>query len=53
MANLNLLSHHNATLAPQTRQAMAGSENLNYATLVPQARQVRPGGEILKYYLSR
>ena len=38
MAKLNLLSHRNATLALQARQAMASSENLNYVTLAPQAR---------------
>ena len=50
--NLNPLSHPNATLAPQTRQARASGENMNYVTLVPQVRQVRPGGEILNYSLS-
>ena len=49
MAKLNLLSHRNATLALQARQAMASSENLNYVTLAPQARQARPIGEILNY----
>ena len=34
--NLNPLSHPNATLAPQTRQARASGENLNYVTLAPQ-----------------
>ena len=33
--NLNLLSHTNATLAPQARQAKASGENLNYMTLLP------------------
>ena len=36
--NLNLLSHHNATLAPQAkqaRQASASGENLNYETQAP------------------
>ena len=47
--NSNPLSHSNATLAPQARQARASGENLNYVTLVPQAR---PSGEILKYLLS-
>ena len=47
--NLNLLSHPNATLAPQARQARASGENLNYVTLVPQAR---PSGEIFDYLLS-
>ena len=28
--NLNPLSHPNATLAPQARQARASGENLNY-----------------------
>ena len=28
--NLNPLSHPNATLAPQTRQARVSDENLNY-----------------------
>ena len=50
--NLNLLSHPNATLAPQTRQARASGVNLNYVTLAPQARQARPSGEILNYLLS-
>ena len=35
---LNLLSHPNATLALQARQARASGENLNYVTLRPQAR---------------
>ena len=30
---LNLLSHSNATLVPQARQARASGENLNYVTL--------------------
>ena len=30
---LNTLSHSNATLAPQARQARASAENLNYMTL--------------------
>ena len=47
--NLNPLSHLNATLAPQARQARASGENLNYMTLAP---QVRPSGEILNYLLS-
>ena len=47
--NLNPLSHPNATLAPQARQARASGENLNYVTLAPQAR---PSGEILNYWLS-
>ena len=47
-----MLSHPNATLAPQTRQARAIGENLNYVTLAPQARQARPSGEILNYSLS-
>ena len=42
--NLNPLSHPNATLAPQARQARASGENLNYVTLVPQARQARSNG---------
>ena len=50
--NLNLLSHSNTTLAPQSRQARASGENLNYVTLVPQARQERASGEILNYSLS-
>ena len=45
--NSNLLSHPNATLAPQARQAMASGENFNYMTLAPLARQVRSSGEIL------
>ena len=48
--NLNLLSHPNATLAPQARQARASGENLNYVTL---ASQASPSGEILSYLLSR
>ena len=51
-SNGRLLSHPNATLVLQARQARAGGENLNYATLVPQARQARPSGEILNYSLS-
>ena len=47
--NLNLLSHSNATLVPQVRQARASGENLNYVTLAPQAR---PSGVILNYSLS-
>ena len=47
---LNLLSHPNATLAPQAREAKASGENLNYVTLAPQARL---SGEILNYLLSR
>ena len=47
--NLNLLSHPNATLVPQARQARASGENLNYVTLAPQARQ---RGEILNYLVS-
>ena len=36
---LNPLSHpNNATLDPQTRQARASGESLNYMTLAPQAR---------------
>ena len=33
--NLNPLSHPNATLVPQARQAKASSENLNYVILAP------------------
>ena len=33
--NLNPLSHPNATLAPQARQAKASGKNLNYVTLAP------------------
>ena len=47
--NLNLLSHPNATLAPQARQARASGENFNYMRQVTQAR---PIGEILNYSLS-
>ena len=47
--NLNSLSHPNATLVPQARQAEASGENLNYMTLAPQARKARPSGEILNY----
>ena len=43
-----LLSHPNATLTPQARQARASGENLNYLTLAPQART----SEILNYSLS-
>ena len=50
--NSNLLSHPNATLAPQARQAMASGENFNYMTLVAQARQARPSGVIWNYSLS-
>ena len=46
---LNLLSHPNATLAPQAR---ASGENLNYVTLAPQVKQARPNGEILNYLLA-
>ena len=34
---LNPLSQPNATLAPQTWQARASGENLNYVTQAPQA----------------
>ena len=44
MATKNALSHPNATLAPQARQARTSDENMNYVTLAPKAR---PGGEIL------
>ena len=44
--NLNPLSHPNATLATQDRQARDSGENLNYVT---QTRQARPSGEILNY----
>ena len=44
--NLNLLSHPNATLAPQARQVRASGENLNYVML---ASQARPSDEILNY----
>ena len=47
--NGNHLSHPNATLAPQARQARASGENLNYVTLAPQARQA--SGEILNFLL--
>ena len=46
---LNLLSHSNATLVPQARQARASGENLNYMTLAPQASI---GGEIVDFLLS-
>ena len=49
---LNLLSHPNATLVPQARQARASGENMNYVTLVPQARQAKASGENLNYLLS-
>ena len=35
--NLNLLSHPNATIVQQARQARASGENFNYVTLAPQA----------------
>ena len=35
---LNPLSHPNATLASQIRQAAASGENLNYVTLASQVR---------------
>ena len=44
---INPLSHPDATLAPQARQAKASGENLNYMTQVPQARQARASGENL------
>ena len=47
--NLNPLSHLNATLEPQPRQARVSGENLNYVTLAPQAR---PTGEIMNLMLS-
>ena len=47
--NINPLSHPNATLAPQARQARASGENLNYVTLAPQARL---RSEILNYSLN-
>ena len=50
--NLNPLSHPNATLAPEDRQAKASGENLNYVTLALQTRQARPSGKILNYLLS-
>ena len=50
--NLNPLSHSNATLVPQARQARVSGENLNYVTLTPQVRQERPSGKILNYSLS-
>ena len=46
-SNLNMLSHSNATLAPQANQARASGENLNYLTLAPQARQAWPNFELL------
>ena len=42
--NSNPLSHPNATLAPQARQARASGENFNYVTLAPKTRQARPSG---------
>ena len=47
--NLNLQSHSNATLAPQTRQARAIGENWNYVTLALQTRQAKSSGENLNY----
>ena len=41
------MSHPNATLAPQVRQARDSGKNLNYVTLAPQARQARASGENL------
>ena len=46
---LNQLSHPNATIASQARQARPSGENLNYMTIAP---QVRPSSEILNYLLS-
>ena len=43
MQNLNPLSHPNATLVPQARQARASGENLNYMTLAPPTREARQG----------
>ena len=53
MAKIKSASHHNATLAPQARQARDSGENLNYVTLAPQVRQARQSGKILNYLLSR
>jgi len=51
--NFNPLSHPNATLAPQARQARTSGENLNYVILLaPEARKARQSGEILNYSLS-
>ena len=50
--NLNLLSHPNATLVPQAREARASGENLNYVALAPQTRQSGPSGGIFNYLLS-
>ena len=47
--NLNLLSHPNAILASQARQAKASGEKLNYVTLAPHGR---PSGENFNYSLS-
>ena len=47
--NLNLLSHPNATIVQQARQARASGENFNYVTLAP---QLRSSGKILNYLLS-
>ena len=47
------MSHPNATLAPQVRQARDSGENLNYVTLAPQARQARASGENLNYAYKR
>ena len=49
LQNLNMLSHPNATLAPQARQARVSDENLSCMILEPQARQASPSGEILDY----
>ena len=46
LQKFDLLSHPNATLAPQAR---ASGENLNYMPLAPQTRQARASGEILNY----
>ena len=49
---INLLSHPNATLVLQARQASTSGKNFNYVTLAPQTRQARPSGEFLNYLLS-
>ena len=52
MAKNNPLSHPDATLVSQARQARASGENLNYVILASKARQARSSGDILNYLLS-
>ena len=46
---MNPLSHLNATLAPQARQAMASGENLNYVTLAPSMYKQGKQGQVMKF----